>query len=200
MPSWRTCEWQQLLSTKSTTRYLPPNGTALTARSLVSTLIRSLPPPASTNAMTSRTRSPMRVGQGGIRRRLGTAPRQVKPGPARDPPAAGRVPRLPAVRRRDQVRDVQLLVAREALVVRGEEAVEVGGVVDADLLVAHPGAEGEVLAVRARAQGKGVVVPVLEAGAQVGGHAPQLDLAVEAAAVEAPRQVERPGQRVSGSR
>ena len=67
MPSWRTCEWQQLLSTKSTTRYLPPKGTALTARSLVNTLIRSLPPPASTNAITSRTRSPKGVGQGGMR-------------------------------------------------------------------------------------------------------------------------------------
>src|SRR6266571_6572052 len=118
MPSWRTCEWQQLLSTKSTTRYLPPKGTALTARSLVSTLIRSLPPPASTNAITSRTRSPEegRPGRDAAEARNRASSSQA--GPVF--PRAGRVsirraPRLPAERRRHQVRDIQLLVVRETL-------------------------------------------------------------------------------------
>src|SRR5258705_12701373 len=60
-------EWQQLLSAKSMIRYLPPNGTALTARSAVSTPRRSPPPPESTSAMTCRKihlpESPVREGR-----------------------------------------------------------------------------------------------------------------------------------------
>src|SRR5262245_30666110 len=48
-------EWQQLLRVKSITRYLPPNGIALTARSAARTLSRLPLPPASTSANTSRT-------------------------------------------------------------------------------------------------------------------------------------------------
>ena len=47
-------EWQQLLSEKSMTRYLPPNGSALTARSADNTPSRSPPPPDSTKAITFR--------------------------------------------------------------------------------------------------------------------------------------------------
>src|SRR5882672_4691522 len=84
-------EWQQLLSTKSTTRYLPPKGTALTARSAVRTPRRSPPPPDSTSVIVLRTAPPSSATARSEvaaeieadpsmseSRRLGTASREVK--------------------------------------------------------------------------------------------------------------------------
>src|SRR5262245_45442978 len=70
-------------------------------------------------------------------------------------------------------------------------------VVSPEVLVANPGAEVQVLAVHARTQGKQVAVPVLEPGAHVPGLAPEAQLAVELASLEAPREVEPPGERVA---
>src|SRR5436190_18515836 len=54
-------------------------------------------------------------------------------------PAGGRP--LPGVRSRDQLRSVEILVVRETVGVRGEEAVERCSVVDSHVLVADASAE-----------------------------------------------------------
>src|ERR1044072_527223 len=213
-------EWQQLLSTKSMTRYLPPNGSALTARSAHSTPRRSPPPPDRINPSTSRTRRlrwnahrrgvPGRVYGIGRRaagepRTVGSEPEAVKtPGPsAHGPrPRVARPPpwerfRPPAERGGERVRGVEVVVVREGGIVRGEEAMERRGVVGAEVPVAHACAEIEVLPVQARAQRERAPVPVLEPGAQVGVQEPELQLAVELATVEIPGEVGAPGERVT---
>src|SRR5262245_49985948 len=173
-------------------RYLPPTGTALTARSAASTLSRSPLPPASTSAIASRTSAlPGREGIRRERRSYGAVGIKSRTAAA----AAGRARELPAERRRDQVRGVEIGVVREVLLVARPEAVQVERVVDADVLVADAGAEGEILAVDGGGQREGVVVPVLEPGADVGGDAAHPNLGVGELA-ESPAQVDRPGQRV----
>src|SRR5262245_55828766 len=183
-PTCCTPEWQQLLKTKSMTRYLPPNGSALTARSAHSTPSRSPLPPERIRARMSRTtRLRSTVSPWGSipeTRTVGTARRGSKLTPPRGRGrAAGRgdaaVARLPADRGAQQVRRLQVVVVGEVGIVGGEEAVERGRVVGAKVLVAHADAEIEVLPVDAGAQRERVAVPVLEAGAQVGVQGAHLD-------------------------
>src|SRR5262249_26114597 len=158
------------------------NGTALTARSAVSTLSFSPPPPESTSAMACLIVAPAVSRQGRNRPRQ----RQAARAATRDLAPAG----LPAHRERGRMRGVAVLIVGEVGVVGGEEAMQLRRVVHADLLPAQAGAEGEVLYVGAGAQRDQVPVPVLETGADVRGHRPHLELAV-GAAVEVPGQVER---------
>src|SRR5262245_51603407 len=95
---------------------------------------------------------------------------------------------LPGERSRDQMRGVEILVVRETVGVRGEEAVERCSVIDSHVLVADASAEIEILAFDAGAQREDVPVPVLEAGSQVGSHLAELDLAVELAVFESPAE------------
>src|SRR5262245_26239214 len=132
IPTRSTSEWQQLLRTKSTIRYLPPNGTALTARSAVSTLSFSPPPPESTSAMACLIVAPAVSRQGRNRPRQ----RQAARAATRDLAPAG----LPAHRERDEMRGVEVLIVGEVGVVGGEEAMQLGRVVHPDLLPAQAGA------------------------------------------------------------
>src|SRR5436190_1137379 len=89
------------------------------------------------------------------------------------PPSRSHAPAgagLPGKRGGDQMRGVEVLVVREVRVAVREVPVQRGGVIGAQVLVAHAGPEGEVLAVGARAQGEGALVPVLEPGPEIRGH------------------------------
>src|SRR5262245_21636133 len=94
------------------------------------------------------------------------------------------------------MRRVEVRVLGEVLVVGREKAVQRGRVVHADVLVANAGAKREVLAIRPGAQRERAAIPVLESGADVPGLSAELELGVERPALEPPRQVESPGQRV----
>src|SRR5688572_10807528 len=121
-------------------------------------------------------------------------------GPSRLGRTAGwarRSPRSPGERSRDQMRRVEVLVVGEAIRVGGEEAVELGGVIDAQVLVADTRPERQILAVQPGTDREQVAVPILDTGAEIGGDAAELELAVELASLEPPAQIERPGERVA---
>src|SRR5437773_6187746 len=99
-------------------RYLPPNGTALTARSAVSTLKRSPPPPESTRATVSAT-TPSGIGSLGSNA-AGHTMKRPRPRQEAGPRGKTGGGGLPAHAERDEVGGVEIGVVRKRLVVGRE--------------------------------------------------------------------------------